>query len=109
VLALGPGAVVVTGGHSEEVVDLFFDGERLIEIPGERFPDGAAHGSGCTHSAALAAFLARGEELAEAARKARQLASRAVGTGLRDLGRGVGPVDVFDLAERRPDDDDSAG
>src|SRR4051794_36181773 len=44
--ALGPGAVVVTGGHREEAVDLFFDGERLVEIPGERFPGGAAHGSG---------------------------------------------------------------
>src|SRR4051812_28192415 len=43
---LGPKAVVVTGGHSEDLVDLFFDGERLAEIPGERHPDGAAHGSG---------------------------------------------------------------
>src|SRR3954447_1708880 len=44
--ALGPGAVVLTGGHREEAVDLFFDGDRLVEIPGERFDSGAAHGSG---------------------------------------------------------------
>ncbi|HEX2392541.1 MAG TPA: bifunctional hydroxymethylpyrimidine kinase/phosphomethylpyrimidine kinase [Solirubrobacterales bacterium] len=95
--ALGPGAVVVTGGHSVELVDLFFDGERLVEIPGPRHPDGAAHGSGCTHSSALAAYLARGEEPLEAARRARQIASEAVGAGLRELGSGPGPVDVLGL------------
>jgi hydroxymethylpyrimidine/phosphomethylpyrimidine kinase len=98
VMELGPQVVVVTGGHSEGLVDLFFDGERLVEIPGERHTDGAAHGSGCTHSSALAAFLARGEEPLEAARHAREIASAAVGAGLRHLGRGPGPVDVFDLA-----------
>jgi hydroxymethylpyrimidine/phosphomethylpyrimidine kinase len=41
---LGPKAVIVTGGHSEDLVDLFYDGERVVEIPGERHPDGAAHG-----------------------------------------------------------------
>jgi hydroxymethylpyrimidine/phosphomethylpyrimidine kinase len=108
VLALGPQAVVVTGGHSEELVDLFCDGERLVEIPGERHPDGGAHGSGCTHSAALAAFLARGAEPLEAARRARRIASAAVGAGLRGIGAGPGPVDVFDLSHRPPDDADSS-
>jgi hydroxymethylpyrimidine/phosphomethylpyrimidine kinase len=98
---LGPKAVVVTGGHSEDLVDLFFDGEQMVEIPGERHPDGAAHGSGCTHSSALAAFLARGETPLEAARKARAVASEAVGNGLRDIGAGAGPVDVFGLASGR--------
>ena len=102
VLELGPKAVVVTGGHSEELVDLFFDGERLVEIPGERHPDGAAHGSGCTHSSALAAFLAHGYEPLEAARRAREVASEAVANGLREIGSGPGPVDVFGLASGRP-------
>lgn len=97
VVALGPEAVVVTGGHSEELVDLFFDGERVVEIPGERHPDGAAHGSGCTHSSALAAYLAKGEEPLEAARKAREIASAAVGAGLRGIGHGPGPVNVLGL------------
>jgi len=97
VVALGPKAVVVTGGHSEELVDLFFDGEQVVEIPGERHPDGAAHGSGCTHSSALAAYLARGEEPLEAARKARVVASEAVGAGLRGIGRGAGPVNALGL------------
>ena len=95
VVALGPKAAVVTGGHSEELIDLFFDGERVVEIRGERHPDGAAHGSGCTHSSALAAYLARGEEPLDAARMAREIASAAVGHGLRGIGAGPGPVDVF--------------
>jgi hydroxymethylpyrimidine/phosphomethylpyrimidine kinase len=98
VLELGPKAVVVTGGHSEDMVDLFFDGESLIEIPGERHPDGAAHGSGCTHSSVLAAALAKGKTPLEAAGIARQIASEAVGAGLREIGSGPGPVDVFGLA-----------
>jgi hydroxymethylpyrimidine/phosphomethylpyrimidine kinase len=102
VLELGPKAVVVTGGHSEELVDVFFDGERVVEIPGERHPDGAAHGSGCTHSSALAAFLAHGCEPLEAARRAREVASEAVANGLRGIGAGPGPVDVFGLASRPP-------
>jgi hydroxymethylpyrimidine/phosphomethylpyrimidine kinase len=102
VLGLGPKAVVVTGGHSEDLVDLFFDGERMVEISGDRHPDGASHGSGCTHSAALAAFLARGETPLEAALKAREIASEAVANGLREIGAGPGPVDVFGLAPGPP-------
>jgi hydroxymethylpyrimidine/phosphomethylpyrimidine kinase len=98
--ALGPRAVVVTGGHREEATDLFFDGERAVEIPGARYPDGASHGSGCTHSSALAAQLALGADPLEAARRAKQIASEAVRDGLRGLGSGAGPVDVFGLARR---------
>lgn len=93
--APGPQAVVVTGGHSEELIDLFYDGDQVVKIPGERHPDGAAHGSGCTHSSALAAYLARGETPLEAARKARVIASEAVGAGHRGIGRGPGPVNAL--------------
>jgi hydroxymethylpyrimidine/phosphomethylpyrimidine kinase len=97
---LGPRAVVVTGGHRNEVVDVFFDGDALEEISGPRHPDGAAHGSGCTHSSALAAHLALGHTPLEAARAARDLASDAVRDGLREIGGGPGPVDVFGLRQR---------
>jgi len=102
VVELGPKAVVVTGGHSKELIDIFFDGKRVVEIVGDRHPGGASHGSGCTHSAALAAFLARGATPLEAARRAREVASEAVGNGLRKLGSGSGPVDVFGLASEPP-------
>ena len=94
---LGPRAVVVTGGHRDEATDVFFDGEELHLIPGERHADGAAHGSGCTHSSALAAHLALGFSPLEAARRAREVAGNAVRDGLRSIGEGAGPVDVFDL------------
>jgi len=92
---LGPTAVVVTGGHDDPAVDVFFDGDRLERILGERHPGGASHGSGCTHSSALAAHLALGFEPPEAARRAKEIASEAVRNGLRGLGAGAGPVDVF--------------
>jgi len=98
--ALGPRAVVVTGGHREEVVDVYYDGKTLEEMPGRRHADGAAHGSGCTHSSALAAHLALGRSPLEAARAAKVIASEAVRDGLRDLGAGAGPVDVFGLTRR---------
>ncbi len=101
--ALGPEFVVVTGGHRDEATDVFFDGAHVTPIPGEREPGGAAHGSGCTHSSALAAHLALGLEPLAAARAAKEIAARAVRDGLRDVGRGAGPVDVLGIAARRPD------
>jgi hydroxymethylpyrimidine/phosphomethylpyrimidine kinase len=98
--AFGPRAVIVTGGHRVEAADLLYDGETLVQLRGERHPDGAAHGSGCTHSSTLAARLALGDPLHEAARRAREVAAAAVRDGLRDLGAGAGPVDVFGLARR---------
>jgi hydroxymethylpyrimidine/phosphomethylpyrimidine kinase len=91
--------VVVTGGHVEEGADVFFDGSRLEEIEGPRHPDGASHGSGCTHSSALAARLALGDSPIEAARAARLIAAEAVANGLRGLGDGAGPVDVLGIID----------
>ncbi len=102
VYALGSGAVVVTGGHRERTIDVFFDGQRMVEIAGERHSDGAAHGSGCTHSSVLAARLAWGDEPLQAARAAQQLASRAVAGGLAEIGAGAGPVDVLGLKSGPP-------
>ncbi|HEX7280222.1 MAG TPA: bifunctional hydroxymethylpyrimidine kinase/phosphomethylpyrimidine kinase [Solirubrobacterales bacterium] len=96
-VAMGPRAAVVTGGHSAAIVDVFYDGSEVVEIPGERHPDGAAHGSGCTHSSSLAAFLALGRTPLEAAEGARTITSEAVRDGLREIGTGPGPVDVFGL------------
>jgi hydroxymethylpyrimidine/phosphomethylpyrimidine kinase len=106
-LALGPRVVVLTGGHrARAAVDLFLDSSgdgSVISIEGERHPDGAAHGSGCTHSSVLAAQLALGHSPLQAARAARALAGAAIANGLRDVGEGAGPVDVLEVARMRAD------
>ena len=94
---LGAPAVIVTGGHGDDPVDHLFDGARHVEIEFERHDVAATHGAGCTHSATLAALLARGQTLEEAARGAAAAASAAVANGLTEIGRGEGPVDVLGL------------
>ncbi len=96
-VALGPAGAVVTGGHSSGLIDVFYDGSRAVSIEGPRHEATSAHGSGCTHSSALAAFMARGMVPEAAARAARAVASRAVADGLDSVGSGPGPVDVFGL------------
>ena len=95
--ALGAPAVVITGGHADRSVDHLFDGREHVEIPVERHDVAATHGAGCTHSATLAAALARGLSLEEAARAAAAAASRAVEQGLDEIGAGDGPVDVLGI------------
>ncbi len=100
--ALGPRVVVVTGGHRDQATDLLHDGRDFVEITGPRYRDGAAHGSGCTHSAALAAHLAHGLSALEAARGAKLVAAAAVRDGLRAIGAGAGPVDALQVTRRGP-------
>ena len=97
---LGAPAVIVTGGHGDDAVDHLFDGREHLELPVTRHDIAATHGAGCTHSATLAALLARGESLADAARGASEAASRAVAQGLVELGSGEGPVDVLGVRTR---------
>jgi hydroxymethylpyrimidine/phosphomethylpyrimidine kinase len=92
--ALGAAAVVVTGGHGQDAVDHLYDGERHIEIPVERYDVAATHGAGCTHSATLAAELAKGASLEDAARNAARVAGNAVRNGFTEVGAGDGPVNV---------------
>jgi hydroxymethylpyrimidine/phosphomethylpyrimidine kinase len=98
-VALGAPAAIVTGGHGEPI-DHLFDGERHVEIAVERLDVPATHGAGCTHSATLAALLARGLSLEDAARGAARAATDAVRHGLTELGAGEGPVDVLNVKGR---------
>jgi len=91
-VAMGAAAAIVTGGHGAEPADHLFDGHRHLSIPVPRYEVAATHGAGCTHSAALAAGLAAGLPLADAARQANQVASDAVKHGLAGIGGGDGPV-----------------
>jgi hydroxymethylpyrimidine/phosphomethylpyrimidine kinase len=97
---LGAAAALVTGGHGERAVDHLFDGDTHLELPIERYDVAATHGAGCTHSATLAALLARGLALEDAARGASEAASAAVRHGLVEIGSGEGPVDVLNVKGR---------
>ena len=98
--ARGAPAVLVTGGHGVDAVDWLLDGGRHVPIPVARYGEETTHGAGCTHSASLTAFLARGESLEDAARAAAEIATEAVRSGYR-VGAGSGPVDVTGLAAQR--------
>ncbi|HEX3877780.1 MAG TPA: bifunctional hydroxymethylpyrimidine kinase/phosphomethylpyrimidine kinase [Bryobacteraceae bacterium] len=89
---MGARAAIVKGGHaSGEPVDLLFDGDRFYEFHSPRLETRHTHGTGCTHSAALTAYLARGLSLIEAAAKAKEFIFEAIKTN-PGLGAGCGPV-----------------
>jgi hydroxymethylpyrimidine/phosphomethylpyrimidine kinase len=93
--AMGPGAVLVKGGHLPGATgadDLFFDGERMTWIAGEWIDTPNTHGTGCTLSSAIAAHLARGDGLLEAVRAGKAFVTEAIRAAL-PLGGGIGPVD----------------
>jgi len=91
--ALGPAAVVVKGGHLDgAAVDVFFDGERVEELRADRIETNNTHGTGCTFSAAIAARLALGVDLAEAVRGAKGYLTEAIRRSY-SVGHGHGPVD----------------
>ena len=93
--AMGPTAVLVKGGHLEDTDradDLFFDGDRLVWIEGERIDTPHTHGTGCVLSASIAAHLARGEVLLDAVRLGKRFVSDAIRHAL-PIGQGIGPVD----------------
>lgn len=95
--AMGARAAVVKGGHLEGLgtaVDVLFDGARVVYVEGPRFATPHTHGTGCTYASAIAARLARGEDLEEAVRGAKAYVSEAIRHGL-PLGRGHGPTNHF--------------
>lgn len=89
---MGPRSVIVKGGHLEgDAVDLFYDGRDFSEIRTERVDSTNTHGTGCTYSAAIAAYLARGEELIRAVTLAKDYVTGAIRYGLA-VGKGFGPT-----------------
>jgi hydroxymethylpyrimidine/phosphomethylpyrimidine kinase len=86
---LGPGAVIITGGHLEErTVDLFYDGSGFQRLEGEKI-EGDYHGTGCAFSAAIAALLGLGHSPLEAARRAKEFMREAIRKAYHP-GRGMG-------------------
>ncbi len=94
ILALGPGAVLVKGGHlpGPTAADLYADEEREEWLEAERIDTPNTHGTGCTLSAAIAARLAWGGELLDAVRAGKAFVTEALRHAL-PVGHGIGPVD----------------
>ena len=91
---LGAAAVLVKGGQlpGEDAVDLFYDGAEFVRLAATRIDTPHTHGTGCTYSAAITAFLARGETLTDAVHLAKDFIARAIASA-PGLGHGHGPVD----------------
>jgi hydroxymethylpyrimidine/phosphomethylpyrimidine kinase len=91
-----PAAVIVKGGHlaGDTVTDVLFDGDRLLELSEPRVESRYTHGTGCTFSAAIAAYLARGQSLPDATRGAKTYVTAAMRSGI-DLGTGHRPLGHF--------------
>jgi hydroxymethylpyrimidine/phosphomethylpyrimidine kinase len=92
---LGPGNVVVKGGHlAGEAIDVLYDGTRFEYIRGTRIDTKNTHGTGCTFSSAIAAFIARGCDVPAAVRQAKEYISGAIENSL-EMGHGSGPTHHF--------------
>jgi len=92
-VTLGPRWVLLKGGHlrSDEATDLLTDGNDVIRITQRRIETKNTHGTGCVLSAAIAACLAKGLSVPEAAQEAKKFVTRAIERSL-DIGHGIGPV-----------------
>jgi hydroxymethylpyrimidine/phosphomethylpyrimidine kinase len=91
----GPRYVVVKGGHrTTEPVDVYFDGSRFVELRAERIQTPHTHGTGCTFSAAITAFLARSFPVEKAVAEAKWYVTEAI-RHAPGLGQGHGPVGHF--------------
>lgn len=93
IYSYGCGAVVVKGGHmeKEEAIDVFYDGSSFEYLRGRFIRTKNTHGTGCTFSSAITAYLAKGYELREALRKAKEYLQKAIEEAL-PLGKGHGPL-----------------
>lgn len=94
---LGPQNVVVKGGHLErESVDLLYDGRQFLELPGPRLETKNDHGTGCTFASAIAAGLAKGQDVPTAVKAAKEYITQALQGAIDwQLGQGHGPVHHF--------------
>jgi hydroxymethylpyrimidine/phosphomethylpyrimidine kinase len=97
----GARAVVVKGGHMEKAVDVLFDGTAVTILGGEHVKSEHTHGSGCTFASAIAAQLACGRPLPEAATLAKAYVTKAIESGFA-IGKGPGPLDHFYRSHHEP-------
>lgn len=93
---LGAKNVLLKGGHmgGKHAVDWLYDGENLTEFTAPRINTPNTHGTGCTLSAAITSFLAKGINLYDAVRSAKNYLTVAIRHSF-NLGKGVGPLNHF--------------
>lgn len=77
-IEMGARAAVVTGGHLDKAIDVYFDGAELETFVGDRVKPDNTHGTGCTFSSAVAANLALGRQLRDAVMLAKAYVSEAI-------------------------------
>ena len=95
IMSLGAKTVLLKGGHlSGDPNDLFYDGTDFLWIKGRRIHTKNTHGTGCTLSSAIAAYLAKGDSLVEAVESAKKYITTAIAHSI-DLGHGHGPTNHF--------------
>lgn len=97
-LAMGCGAVLIKGGHGQgaESIDYLFDAGRTIALAAPRIATKNTHGTGCSLSSAIAAGLAKGDNLETAVRNAKAWISAAIAAADRfSVGHGHGPIHHF--------------
>lgn len=92
IAGLGPASVLVKGGHlKDEAVDLLYQDGEFIELRAARIETKHTHGTGCTYSAAITAWLAHGLPMVEAVRRSKRFIDAAIRTS-PGMGAGAGPV-----------------
>jgi hydroxymethylpyrimidine/phosphomethylpyrimidine kinase len=91
---MGAHAVIVKGGHMERAVDILFDGTDVVHLAGDRPKEETLHGTGCTFASAIAAQLASGRSLMEAAMLAKAYVTKAIEKAY-PIGKGRAPLDHF--------------
>jgi len=94
IVEMGAQAVIVKGGHMERAIDVLFDGEKITQLGGDRVKADNYHGTGCTFASTIAAQLASGRGLTEAAMLAKAYVTKAIEKGYA-IGKGRIPLDHF--------------
>jgi hydroxymethylpyrimidine/phosphomethylpyrimidine kinase len=97
-LAMGCGAVLIKGGHGQgaQSIDYLINGNGVIALAAPRIATSNTHGTGCSLSSAIAAGLAKGDEIETAVRNAKVWISAAIGAADRlGVGHGHGPIHHF--------------
>jgi hydroxymethylpyrimidine/phosphomethylpyrimidine kinase len=95
IFAMGAKNVVIKGGHRKgPAVDLFFDGRKIRQLRSPRIRTRHTHGTGCTFSAAIAAYIAKGKKVEDAVTLAKKYITQAIRHGFA-VGSGHSPVHHF--------------